>query len=376
MPARRALFDLVARAIAEPASPSVRAELPRVPAADVVALAGHHRVAGQLGPAFEAAGLPIPDGVVDVRRRTMVGHLQKLQALRRVTTVLEHAGIAALVVKGPVLASAWYGDPAARTYHDLDLLVAPVAFGAAIETLGGAGFTERNRNWSGYRALGMGEVPLEDGTVALDLHWHLVTFASDRSSFGFHTEDLLDRRVPIELGPVVAHRLDDDDTVAHTVLHAGLAGARLLIHQRDVQVVTARVEHRAAVRRMKELGVGRLGSATLARVGHTLGGDEALPRALGAPLWRTVNAAVDAVWARAVPGATNAFPSALLSSGRPTATATTRAFGVQLARAAGRRLGVRTFTSPGGRLDVDLDAGGRPERDRFVADVERGEFGR
>jgi hypothetical protein len=66
----------------------------------------------------------------------------------------------------------------------------------------------------------------------------------------------------------------------------------------------------------------------------------------------------------------------LLSSGRPTATATTRAFGVQVARAAGRRLGVRTFTSRGGPLDVDVDAGGRAERDRFVAEVERGVYGR
>jgi hypothetical protein len=175
---------------------------------------------------------------------------------------------------------------------------------------------------------------------------------------------------------VAAHRLGDDDTVAHTVLHAGLAGARLLIHQRDVQVVTERVGWRAAARRLKELGVGRLGSATVARVRHTLGGDDALARALGAPLWRVVNAAVDDVWTRAAPAAVNPFPSALLSSGRPTATATTRAFGVQLARAAGRRLGVRTFTSRGGPLDVDLDTGGRAERDRFVAEVERGEYGR
>src|SRR5262245_62962105 len=121
MPARRALFDLVARAITAPTSASVQSGLARLPADDVVALALHHRVAGQLGPAFEASGLPVPDGVVDVRRRTMVGHLQKLQALRRATSALQQVGITALVVKGPVLASAWYGDPAARAYHDLDL---------------------------------------------------------------------------------------------------------------------------------------------------------------------------------------------------------------------------------------------------------------
>jgi hypothetical protein len=333
-------------------------------------------VAGQLGPAYAAANRPLPDAVVQIRRSAIAGHLQKLQALRRAIDALERAGLAAVVVKGPVLASCWYDDPAARAYHDLDLLVDPAGFGAAIEALTGAGFTERNRNWSGYRALGMGEVPMEDGTVIVDLHWHLVTFASDRSAFGFRTAELLERRVPIELGSVDTHRLSDDDTVAHTVLHAGLAGARLLLHQRDVQVVTARVDERAAARRMEFLGVARLGSATVARVERTLGGVDGAAEALGAPLWRGVNTAVDRAWARAVPWATNPFPSALLSSGRSTMAATTRALGVQLARAAGRHLGVRTFTSPGGPLDIHVDAGGRPERDRFVAEVERGEFGR
>jgi hypothetical protein len=49
---------------------------------------------------------------------------------------------------------------------------------------------------------------------------------------------------------------------------------------------------------------------------------------------------------------------------------------VQLGRALGRHAGVRTFTSPGGPLDVDVDAGGRAERDRFLAEIERGAFGR
>jgi hypothetical protein len=376
MPRRRALFDLLAHAIADPASPAVSAGLNQAKGDELVELALHHRVAGQIGPAYEAAGRPVPDMVVDFRRRATLAHLQKLQALRRATEALERAGLAVVAVKGPVLASCWYGDPAARDYHDLDLLVDPSGFGAAIDAVSSVGFGARNRNWSGYRALGMGEVPMDDGTVAIDLHWHLVTFASDRAVFGFRTAELLERRVPIQLGSVSAHRLADDDTVAHTVLHAGLAGARLLLHQRDVQIVAANVDGRAAAHRMEQLGIARLGSATMARVEHTLGGLDGAPDALGAPLWRRMNSAVDYVWAHVAPKATNFFPSALLSSGRPTTPATARALVVQLARAAGRRLGMRTFTSPGGPLDVNVDAGGRAERDRFLAEVERGAFGR
>jgi hypothetical protein len=373
---RRTLFDLLAQAVRNPGALVSSAPLEPVQVDELVRLALQHRVAGQLVPAFEAAGLPIPEAVVEVRRLATLSHLQKLRALRRATDALGRAGLDVVVVKGPVLATGWYGDPAARTYHDLDLLVEPTGFSASIEALGEAGFAERNRNWSGYRSLGMGEVPMEDETVAIDLHWHVVTFAADRPSFPFRTAELLERRAPIQLGSVDAHRLSDEDTVAHTVLHAGLAGARLLIHHRDVQVVAAAVDGRAAARRIEELGVARLASATLDRVERALGPLDGVVDAVGSPVWRRVNGAVDRVWGAVVPRARNPFPSALLSSGRPTATATMRAVGVQVRRALGRHTGIRTFTSPGGPLDVDVDAGGRAERDRFLTDVERGVFGR
>ena len=169
----RRIFDLLAQAVggSEPVS------IPPDDIDDLVTLAQRHRVAGQLPAAFASAGLPVPAAVEHVRRRALLGHLQKVHALQRATAALDRAGVASLVVKGPVLASEWYGDPAARMYHDLDVLVDRTGFAAAIDALVAVGFAERNRNWTGYRALGMGEVPLDDGTVAVDLHWHLVTFA-------------------------------------------------------------------------------------------------------------------------------------------------------------------------------------------------------
>jgi hypothetical protein len=342
----------------------------------LVAVAVEHRVAGQLAPAFEAAGVAVPDAVRAVRQQALVRHLQTVQALQRAVEALDRSGLPALVVKGPVLAAGWYADPAARDYHDLDILVDPAGFTAAIDALVAAGFAEQNRNWTGYRRLGMGEVPLYDGTVSIDLHWHLVTFATDRPSFGFHTAPLLRDRVPIELGSAATHRLSDADTLAHTVLHAGLAGARLLIHQRDVHVVASAVDPAAGARRLQELGMTRLAGATLDRVVRTLGPLEVARDATGAPAWRRANTAVDWAWRTALPEARNPFPSALLSAGRPTAGATARALTRQLGRATGRHLRLRTFTSPGGPLDVDLDAGGPAERARFLADIESGRLGR
>ncbi len=372
---RQALFHLLARAVQHPDALADAALRP-VDIEALVALAADHRVVGQLVPAFEALALPVPDAVRTARQAATVRHLQTLHGLQRAIDALDRAGLPALVVKGPVLAAGWYHDPASRQYHDLDLLVAPAGFSAAIDALVGAGFAEQNRNWAGYRSLGMGEVPLHDGTVAIDLHWHLVTFAVDRTCFTFHTDALLRERVPIELGSVATHRLADADTLAHTVMHAGLAGARLLIHQRDVHVVAAAVDGAAAARRMDDLGMTRLASATLDRVARTLGPLPVALDAVRAPGWERLNTALDGAWKVALPHARNPFPSAVLSAGRSTAAATALALGRQLGRAGGRHLGMHTFTSPGGPLDTDLDAGGAGERARFLADVESGRFGR
>ncbi len=369
---RHELFGVLARALVAPGG---LPELTAGQTSEIVALAGRHRVAGQLGAAFAATGRPVPPELQAARRRALLGHLQKVQALQRATAALDRAGVASLVVKGPVLAAGWYGDPAARTYHDLDVLVDPAALSAAIDALVGAGFAEQNRNWTGYRALGMGEVPLGDGAVSIDLHWHLVTFATDRRWFPFHTAPTLRDREPIRLGSLDVHRLSDDDTVAHTVMHAGLAGARLLIHQRDVQVVAAAAGSPAAADRLRSLGLERLASATLDRVRRTFGLPEDVLAGVRSPRWQAVNAGADAAWRALAPASWNPVPSALLSSGRPTVTATLQALAVQAARGAGRRAGARTFTSRGGPLDTDLDAGGRSERDRYLADVERGVFG-
>jgi hypothetical protein len=55
---------------------------------------------------------------------------------------LEQRGIAALPLKGPLLARALYGDPALRPSEDVDLLVDPADLRAAARTVRAAGWTE------------------------------------------------------------------------------------------------------------------------------------------------------------------------------------------------------------------------------------------
>jgi len=49
-------------------------------------------------------------------------------------------GIATLVIKGPVLAVQAYGDPAIRSYGDLDLLVRQADIRRATELMSAAGY--------------------------------------------------------------------------------------------------------------------------------------------------------------------------------------------------------------------------------------------
>ena len=208
------LFTTLAHALSDPQS----ADAEKLVDSDlglVLDLAEYHLVAGQVAAAFVASGRAVPAACAELRTATAIQHLRHVQALQRIGDALDRASIRWVVLKGPVLSSVWYRDPAARVYYDLDILVDPQSLSRAIDALATEGFTEYNRNWAGFRSLGLGEVPLGDGTVTLDLHWHLLTFEKDRRVFAFPTSDVLDRRVEVSLGSVSAWSLAADDTVSH-----------------------------------------------------------------------------------------------------------------------------------------------------------------
>lgn len=89
------------------------------------------------------------------------------------TRLLEAAGIDVLLLKGPVTGARLYADaPAARDYHDVDLLVAPDRFADAQATLARAGYhlaypgirpTERNDREVAWFSPG-------DNRLTIDLH--------------------------------------------------------------------------------------------------------------------------------------------------------------------------------------------------------------
>jgi hypothetical protein len=111
----------------------------------LLVLAEEHGVAGHLTACLrdlEYVVVP-PDkrqALADRRRAQMFFTLRLAAELFRILDSFSSAGIAALVVKGPVLAVQAYGDPAMRSYGDLDLLVRQRDIRRATEVMTAAGY--------------------------------------------------------------------------------------------------------------------------------------------------------------------------------------------------------------------------------------------
>jgi hypothetical protein len=73
-------------------------------------------------------------------RENLTRSLAMMRELFRLLDVLAAGPVRALPVKGPVLAVQAYGDPAARAFNDLDLLIGPRDLAEACRLLTGAGY--------------------------------------------------------------------------------------------------------------------------------------------------------------------------------------------------------------------------------------------
>src|SRR4029077_2117656 len=92
------------------------------------ALAEEHGVVGLVAARlrdiqWESVPPEIKQTLIDRQRAQIFFSLRMTTELFRILDRFSSEGIGALVVKGPVLAVEAYGDPAMRSYGDLDLLV-------------------------------------------------------------------------------------------------------------------------------------------------------------------------------------------------------------------------------------------------------------
>jgi hypothetical protein len=96
----------------------------------------------------------------------------------------EHAGVRALVLKGPSIAGWLYADAAERPYFDCDLLVGPGDFGAAQRELRSLGYVPLRDRW-GLPTWWYGHAVAwthAGGSVSVDLHRTLIGVGADRAT--------------------------------------------------------------------------------------------------------------------------------------------------------------------------------------------------
>ncbi|MEO1062178.1 MAG: nucleotidyltransferase family protein [Actinomycetota bacterium] len=204
----------------------------------LVAAAAVHGLTSTLHDRLVALDVTPPEEVALAQQGATARRLAARATLVRLGRALDEAGVPWLTCKGAVVA-ARHERPEHREFNDLDLLVPGPRLADALDVAATIGVESINRNWSTYLDHGVGELPLVDGTVWIDLHWHLVGLARVRRRFDLDPLALLDRRRRLDLGGVDVPVLDECNEVVHLALHAGLGGGARLCWLRDVRVVIA-----------------------------------------------------------------------------------------------------------------------------------------
>jgi hypothetical protein len=240
----------------------------------IVGTASFHNVEGQCYVAArEDVRLADLCGVlVAAHRAAVFQHMKVLAELGWLGRLLDEAGIAWAVLKGPVLAEFMYPDPGMRAYNDLDVLVDRTAFGDVLELLEAEGAVLIDRNWPMINSTMRGELSavLPLGTL-LDLHWHVVVEASVRRCFTIDIDDLLANRRTLGDSTTRMPTLSASDTLWHLCLHAALAGGHELRWLDDIRRATAQQQPARSElsRRVDDFGI-RLPTAVMLRKAETL----------------------------------------------------------------------------------------------------------
>ncbi len=228
-------------------------------------LAAEHGVLGHL-----AARLGKMDGdsvlretqraLLDGQRAQNFVTLRMTAELFRVLDQFASAGIGALVVKGPVLAVRAYGDPAMRSYGDLDLLVRQRDIRRATELLLAAGY----RAAVPLAAIDAGKIPGQylfsraDSNLLVELHNDLTLRYFPRR---LPLETWFARQVYVQLDSREAPALSVEDELVLICVHGAKHLWERLMWIADVAALVSRqanLDWERAAFSAKEVGAGRM----------------------------------------------------------------------------------------------------------------------
>jgi hypothetical protein len=151
-------------------------------------------------------------------RQNALTHMRRIADLRRIGGALDAAGVAYLVLKGPILAATVYPEPGTRTMLDVDLLVHDADMPRAIAALEALGYFVPPR-FAGV-AMNAGDAPPmingQPGSPVIELHSLLDSVLDDDAALGAVWSD---RRL-VNLGNGFAvPALGRGEFFAHVVTH-------------------------------------------------------------------------------------------------------------------------------------------------------------
>jgi hypothetical protein len=154
-------------------------------------------------------------------RASMVTALDLEATLLRTVAVFDQAGIDHRVLKGSAVAHLDYSDPAIRSFGDVDLLVRPSQFDAAVEVLTALGhrrkFPEPRRGFD--RRFGKGTCLIAQNAHEIDLHR---TLAMGPYGVRIDLDTLWRRSSRFELGGRQLSALGAEERFLHACFHAAL----------------------------------------------------------------------------------------------------------------------------------------------------------
>ncbi len=228
-------------------------------------LAAEHGVPGHLAARL---GKMDADSVLQETQRALLDgqRAQNFVTLRmtaelfRVLDQFASVGIGVLVVKGPVLAVRAYGDPAMRSYGDLDLLVRQRDIRRATELLLAAGY----RAAVPLAAIDAGKIPGQylfsraDSNLLVELHNDLTLRYFPRR---LPLETWFARQVYVQLDSREAPALSVEDELVLICVHGAKHLWERLMWIADVAALVSRqanLDWERAAFSAKEVGAGRM----------------------------------------------------------------------------------------------------------------------
>src|SRR5260370_21975457 len=181
----------------------------------LLALAQEHGLTGHLTACMrEVAETLVPQEIlqalIDRQRAQILSSLRLTAEMFRLLERFASEGIGALVVKGAVLAVRAYGDPAMRSYGDLDLLVRQRDIRRATELMSAADFVPA----VSLSAIDAAKIPGQylfskpDSTLIVELHNDVTLRYFPRS---LPLEDFFARQLPLSLDGREAPALSVED---------------------------------------------------------------------------------------------------------------------------------------------------------------------